>query len=166
MILAVDVTYTASGAGVAGVLFERWDDAKPVRQIVVEVQEVAEYEPGQFYKRELPCIARLLEQVSETLDCIVINGYVWLGTPERGGLGAHLYEHLQRAMPIIGVAKSEFVGTPDETKVYRGGSSKPLFVTTAGIDLEQAKAHITAMHGKFRMPDLLKLVDGLSRGHV
>jgi len=136
---------------------------------VVEVQDVAEYEPGQFYKRELPCIAKLLDEITRlevVLDCIVIDGYVWLGSPERGGLGAHLYDHLQGSLPIIGVAKSEFVGTPDETRLLRGDSIKPLFVTTAGIVLDAAKAHIAAMHGKFRMPDLLKLVDGLSRGHV
>jgi deoxyribonuclease V len=169
MILAVDVTYTEPGARVAGVLFESWDVATPSRQVVIHVDEVAEYEPGQFYKRELPCIASLIDHIDIPLDYIVIDGYVWLGSPERGGLGAHLYEHLraqQRAMPVIGVAKSEFVGTPDETKVYRGDSSKPLFVTTAGIALDEAKAHIAAMHGKFRMPDLLKLVDGLSRGTV
>ena len=46
-------------------------------------------EPGQFYKRELPCILELLKQVNPLPNYIVIDGYVYLGGDEKPGLGKH-----------------------------------------------------------------------------
>lgn len=44
-------------------------------------------------------------------------------------------------------------------EIFRGTSSKPLFITSAGIDLRDAAEHIEKMHGMYRMPTLLKLLD-------
>jgi deoxyribonuclease V len=86
-----------------------------------------------------------------------------LGTPPRDGLGAVLWDKLGRATPVIGVAKTRFAGAPPETELLRGESARPLFVTAAGMPLEQARSHIRAMAGAYRLPEMLRRVDGLSR---
>jgi hypothetical protein len=42
----------------------------------------------------------------------------------------------------------------------------PIFVSTAGMDLNLAAEKIKSMHGKFRIPRLLKLVDLMSRRYT
>ena len=163
MILAVDVSYSGSGARAAGLLFETWDSDTFARKILVAVDGVAQYVPGMFYERELPCIERVLSQVSEPLSCIVVDGYVALGRHNTPGLGMKLWESLGGTTPIIGVAKSPFADTPNEARLYRGGSSRPLFVTAAGMSVEEAKARILRMRGNYRLPDLLRAVDAYSR---
>jgi Deoxyinosine 3''endonuclease (endonuclease V) len=59
MILAADVQYGDTGAQAAGVLFTDWPAAAPERTLLVHLPEVAEYVPGEFYRRELPCLLRL-----------------------------------------------------------------------------------------------------------
>ena len=58
------------------------------------------------------------------------------------------------------------MGVPKECEVYRGKSKKPLFITSVGIELEQAKQHIQSMAGKDRFPLLLKQADILSRSSM
>lgn len=165
MKLAIDVGYHEHGATAAGVLFEDWKDPKPADEISVVVKDVQPYEPGQFYKRELPCMIALLEQVESPIDTIIVDGFVWLSkndTAPKPGLGAYLYEHLNQEVPIIGVAKTEFVGA-GAAELLRGNSSRPLFVSTAGVDVIEAIHAIKLMHGEHRIPQLLKRADSLSR---
>jgi len=163
MILAVDVDYRENQeAHVAGVLFGSWQDSHPKEVITTTLKNVAEYQSGAFYKRELPCILALLEKVEVELDCIVVDGYVFLGEQKKG-LGAYLYEALDRKIPIIGVAKSPFRGIAKESFIYRGESKKPLYISSVGIELDRAKEAIASMDGKFRIPRLLKEVDRLCR---
>lgn len=163
MILAVDVGYSRAGATAAGVLFRDWASAEIESSAILEIDAVEEYVPGAFYRRELPCIEKVLERIDSSLECIVIDGYVYLGEHHRLGLGAVLWERLERRVPVVGVAKTAFRGTPEETKVYRAGSSRALFVTSAGIALEEAKQNVMRMRGKHRIPDVLRLADRLSR---
>lgn len=163
MILAADVSYSGNTATAAGVLFSAWDSDAAARTFVARIENVAAYAPGEFYLRELPCIAKLLEQIDAPLDCIVIDGYVTLGKTESPGLGWKLWEFLGRTTPVIGVAKSEFRGTPEKTRLYRGRSARPLFVTAAGMPLAEAKARIAQMCGRHRIPDMLKTADRLPR---
>ena len=101
--------------------------------------------------------------VKEAIDMIVIDGYVYLGAQQIAGLGQHLYAALADKIPVIGVAKNEFKGTPKEFEVLRGQSTKPLYVSAIGIELAQAKKNVQTMYGKYRIPELLKQVDRLSR---
>ena len=64
---------------------------------------------------------------------------------------------------MIGVAKNEFRGTPKEFEILRGQSVKPLYVSAIGIELVQAKHNVQSMYRKYRIPELLKQVDRLSR---
>ena len=162
MILAIDVQYTDDKADVAGVIFENWSSLDAIQCYLTEVAQVAEYEPGSFYKRELPCILQLLQEHKLKPDIIVVDGYVYLDGVAKSGLGKHLYDSLGGEVEIIGVAKKPFVDISEKFAVYRGGSQKPLYVTSTG-DVEQAKESIRSMAGKHRNPVLLKKVDQLCR---
>jgi deoxyribonuclease V len=73
---------------------------------VVELGEVAPYEPGRFYLRELPVLRAVLDEV-EDVGLLVIDGYVDLA-PGRPGLGAYCHEEF--GVPVIGIAKTPFRG--------------------------------------------------------
>ena len=158
MLACVDVDYRGTGAVAAALLFEHWTDEVPTRELVARIANAAGYEPGQFYKRELPCILEVLRDVRP--DLVIIDGYVHLGPERRPGLGAHLAAALD--VPVVGVAKNPFHETP-ATPVLRGTSGKPLLVTATGIPEAAAAAHVRSMHGSHRIPALLRRVDQLCR---
>ena len=163
MILVVDVDYREGLAWVAGILFRDWGDAEPAVEYLVECEVASHYRPGEFFKRELPCIQRLLLEISHPVTCIVVDGYVYLGSERRPGLGKHLFDALGHQIPVIGVAKTAFLGTPDSTAVFRGQSTRPLYVTAVGVADELAREWIRAMQGDHRIPTLLQRVDRLCR---
>jgi len=163
MILAVDVHYKNCTATAAGLLFESWK-SNEVNQIITSTQsDIEPYQPGAFYKRELPCILSILKEIDQELDCILIDGYVTLGKDNADGLGMHLYNALTKTVPIIGVAKKAFENTRNECEIIRGKSKKPLFITSAGLQLTIAKELVSNMHGEHRLPTLIKLVDQVCR---
>ncbi len=159
----VDVDYRGQLAVAACILFDDWKAGTEAARFKASVSPVAPYVPGQFYRRELPCLLRVLEKVQTPLETIIVGGYIWLGNETKPGLGAHLYEALSRRSSVIGVAKNKFIGGDPATKVFRGTSDRPLFVSAVGIELEKAATYIEKMHGHFRIPTLLKLADRLSR---
>lgn len=162
MILAIDVYYIENRAKTVGILFEDWTVAKAnINAIVTDYQEnVAPYQSGQFYQRELPCIISLLAKIDlSKINTIVIDGYVYLNEGKLG-LGGHLYNELNQTIPIIGVAKKSFSGNSQYlVEVLRGESKHPLYVTAIGMQLETAAANIKLMAGKYRMPDILTFMD-------
>lgn len=164
MILAADVHYFGAGARAAGVLFADWDAAAPTAELSLDIDRVAAYEPGAFYRRELPCLAALLAQLDALPACVVVDGHVWLDGDGRPGLGARLWESLQRRVAVVGVAKTRFVDTPAEAEVLRGAGARPLYVTAAGMDPALARAAVARMAGAHRLPDVLKRADRLARG--
>ena len=166
VILTTDVAYRDDTATAVGILHPDWRSDEITRTIIKSISPVAAYEPGQFYKRELPCILSLLDEVEGGLDAIIIDGFVDLGREGKPGLGRHLFNAMAEtgeSVPVIGVAKSAFKGTPGESRVLRGKSKTPLYVTSAGMPLAQAKSRIRAMHGANRIPTLLKRADQVSR---
>lgn len=163
-ILAVDVYYNDDDktALAAGVIFTSWNDVKPLAEVSTTVSNVLPYEPGSFYKRELPCLIALIKDVKQEIDTIIIDGFV--DVDGHAGLGRYLYEALDKKIPIIGVAKTQFKNTECIQLVRKSTSSlTPIYVTSIGIELEVACICIDAMHGDFRIPTLLKRVDHLSR---
>ena len=159
MIVALDVDYREPGVVTGCVEFAAWTDATPVREWIVRSQAApAEYATGRFYERELPY---LLGALAGTMpELVVIDGNVWLANGAMG-LGAHL--HAKLGVPVVGVAKNPFRGSP-ALPVIRGTSAKPLLVTSVGIDPRVAADHVRTMHGAFRIPTLLKRADSLARG--
>lgn len=165
MIYAFDTFYFEGKAKTIGVGFESWTDEKPTIVFDEIRADIQEYESGSFYKRELPCILSLLDKIAlKKGDLIIVDGFVLLSDDQKLGLGGYLYKALKGIYPIIGVAKNDFVGLNKlQRKVLRGESKKPLYITSLGIDLEEAAKDIKSMHGEFRMPTLLKIVDQLTR---
>lgn len=163
MIAALDVHYDeiASSALAAAVVFRNWEDEEPLREYTVCCKGIAEYVPGQFFQRELPCLLAVLGVIQEPIQVVVIDGYVSLG--DKPGLGIHLWEALQRQKTVVGVAKTRF-HSASAFELCRGSSKAPLFVTAVGIEFAEAAAKITAMAGPYRNPKLLKSVDQLARG--
>jgi len=164
MIACFDVHYHDKGATAACVCFDDWAAAAAASEHVVQIAQVEPYVPGQFYRRELPCILRVMEVISEPIDLTIIDGYVWLGDNSKSGLGAHLFEALDQQVPVVGVAKTSFKDTHAAIPVVRGKSTSPLYVTSAGIPAADAADQVRRMHGKHRVPALLKVVDRLCRG--
>ena len=163
MIICLDVHYRDDFAQVAGVLFQDWTDEKAHKTYTIQTPLAGEYEPGKFYKRELPALLALLSEVSEPLDYILVDSYVYLGK-DHPGLGVYLYEALEHKIPVIGVAKTHFRAAEEvEVRLLRGTSKKALFVTTIGCDVAWAAEKIKTMAGEYRLPDLVKLADRLSK---
>lgn len=157
----VDVDYRDACAVAACVVFDAWGDAAPAyERRIVSASAPAAYEPGAFYKRELPYLLAVLEGL-DTIDLVVVDGYVWLDGG-RPGLGAHLYEALGRRVAVVGVAKTAFRGAT-ATAIHRGTSKHPLHVGAVGIESALAATGIAGMFGPHRMPTLLTRVDMLSR---
>ncbi len=163
MNLAIDIYYHDKGATCVGVFFE-WTDAQPTKVIRAFLDEVEDYIPGEFYKRELPCVMAVIYQVRQyKIDSIVLDSHVQLGNGQKG-LGEYVYEAVNEAYPIIGVAKRGFYNNADYVKeVRRGESENPLYVSAIGIDLDEAADYIQNMHGEFRIPTMLKEVDRIGR---
>ena len=166
MILALDVAYTGDEHGHAvAIAFAEWNAATTIATYSAILTPVPPYEPGAFYRRELPCLLAVLAQVSlAEVNCVVVDGYVTLGAEERPGLGQHLYEALGSRVPVVGVAKTRFAGVaPQVVPVLRGQSQSPLYVTSAGLPVAEAARQVAAMHGAYRFPTLLKHLDDLTK---
>ncbi|WP_430905849.1 endonuclease V [Maribacter sp. 2-571] len=165
MILVFDSYYFDQHAKTVGIGFDSWTDEKPVKVFSEIRTGIPAYEPGAFYKRELPCIVSLLEKIDlSDIDLIIVDSFVVLDDNGTLGLGGHLFEKLDQKIPVIGVAKSSFHLNKKRTKaLLRGKSKKPLYISSAGIALDRAYEHIKAMHGKYRMPTLLQILDGMTK---
>ncbi|MCB9706455.1 MAG: endonuclease V [Myxococcales bacterium] len=168
-IVATDVHYRIDAEGrarAAAVVFDRWEEPRPRRELVALHGANADYEPGAFFRRELPCLLAVLDPLltEEAIAAVIVDGYVDLG--DRPGLGHHLFDALRGAGwrgAVIGVAKTPFRGARP-VEVLRGGSLRPLHVTALGLDPALAAAGVAAMAGEHRLPILLGWVDHLARG--
>lgn len=166
MIAAVDVHYRDPRAVAAGVLFTSWESERAEHELAGVINQAAPYVPGQLFRRELPPILRLLESCPTLPKVIIVDGFVWLGREgeqEKKGLGAHLYEALDRKAAVVGIAKNRFRGAGPLREVVRGQSKKPLFVSAAGLAVETAAMHVEAMHGQHRIPTMVRAADQLCR---
>lgn len=165
MLVALDVAYTDTQGYAVALVFAEWTSEAISTVHTATIDHVPPYEPGAFYKRELPCLLSVLAQVDlATISCVVVDGYVTLRAEERAGLGQHLYEALGRQVPVVGVAKTRFAGVaPQVVPVLRGQSQNPLYVTSVGMPAAEAADCVAAMHGPYRFPTLLKRLDDLTK---
>ena len=79
VIACLDGAYEEAAAGVACVLFTGW--ASPEAAATLSryfALKPAAYEPGAFYKRELPLLLEILGVANRAISTIIIDGYVWL----------------------------------------------------------------------------------------
>jgi deoxyribonuclease V len=163
MIAITDVHYHADAATAALVLAGTWTDAAALAERTVAIPAASPYQPGEFYRRELPALLAVLDASAlPPGTTVIVDGYVWLGEG-RPGLGAHLWRALAETHPVVGVAKSRFEGAA-AVETFRGRSQRPLFVTSAGLAPSEAAAHVASMHGPSRVPTLVTRADQLARG--
>ncbi|OXA86637.1 endonuclease V [Flavobacterium hercynium] len=165
MLLAFDTYYFDGKAKTVCIEFNKWNDSNDYKVHSEIIDNIEEYIPGEFYRRELPCILSLLEKMKlKNIDAIIVDGYIYLDDDKKYGLGGHLYEKLNQKIPIIGVAKTNFASlNKDKKSLFRGDSKKPLFITAIGIDLDDAFEKVKSMAGEFRFPALLKELDRLTK---
>jgi deoxyribonuclease V len=157
MYLAVDVQY-GDTAHIAGVVFRRWDDEYAHTIYNTHLVSYEIYEPGKFWKRELPCIQYLLEFVREPITAIIVDAHCWLRQDEPG-MGEHLYR--ATGIPVIGIAKNQYCENGVAKPVFRNNTAKPLWVSSSGCDIDpQSVKHLW---GPYRIPKMLKLADSQSR---
>ncbi|KGM01412.1 endonuclease V [Cellulomonas cellasea] len=156
-----DVHYPDAGGAVAAlVVAEDVALSTVLAEHVALLVQVAPYEPGAFFERELPALRAVLACV-DALDLLVVDGYVDLDPEGRPGLGAHV--HAEVGVPVIGVAKTRFRAASHAIEVRRGSAVRPLYVTAAGMPAERAAALVSAMAGPHRIPTALRRVDAIAR---
>lgn len=163
-IACLDVAYGSTAAAVACVMVRSWDASGADRIEVRRFDGPAErYEPGAFYRRELPLLRSVISGFEEMIEVIVVDGYVWLDADGQPGLGGHLFAGLGCRVPVIGVAKTRYLNDTWSTPVLRGASRRPLFVTSAGVDGKTAAECVRRMDGSHRIPTILALADRAAR---
>lgn len=158
----VDVAYSPEQAAVGCVLFQDWTDATATLEVTRQCPAADAYRSGEFYRRELPCLMAVLDELQSHIRAVIVDGYVWLDADGTPGLGARLHAALGARIPVVGVAKTAFRGAP-ALEIRRGRSQRPLFVSAAGMPVDEAASGVSAMSGAFRIPTLLARADALGR---
>lgn len=162
MYAAVDVQYLPSGEARAALVIAPSAAFSLIEtEKVVLVPSVAPYVPGEFWRRELPCLQAVLSGVSG-LSLLVVDGYVDLDPSGRPGLGARASAAF--GVPVVGVAKTRFASATHAVPVLRGSATRPLYVTAVGLAVAEAADLVRGMAGRYRLPDALRRVDALARG--
>jgi deoxyribonuclease V len=162
LFVAVDVHYLADSRARAAVVAAGNERFSPITFTnTAMVSAPAPYHSGAFYRRELPALMAVIP-ASARLALVVIDGYVDLDATGRPGLGA--YVQAEFGVPVIGVAKTAFRTAMHAAQICRGRSSRPLYVTAAGMPIREAASLVAEMAGQFRLPDAIKLADRLARG--
>ena len=162
IIACFDVYYKKDHAKACCIVFETDSVEKILSTYCQVIESVSDYISGEFYKRELPCILKVYKMIREDIDLIIMDGFVTLKNGKKG-LGSYLFESLGKKLPVIGVAKTYFRGSENYVEIYRGKSGKPLYISSIGIDLDYSAKFIKNLNGIYRIPDILKKVDQLSR---
>jgi deoxyribonuclease V len=172
MKLAVAVHHDLDGAHVAAVAFEAWDAPEPERRYATRLPTPDKPLPAEKPARGAPdlrdvaCVLQLLREHALEPELIVFDGCVHLDAEGTPGLGHALHAALGGRCAVIGASKAAKPVMPAQFEVHREDEARPLTVTCIGIDLGAAKARLRTMHGRRRVPTLLKLVARLAKGTV
>ena len=168
MKLVMDFHIEADAARVAAVAFDDWAAFEGTKNYSLRIEHVEKPAKSELDLRALPWLVQLLDAHRLQPEVIVIDGFVHLDAQETPGLGRRLHDTLGGRTAIIGVSKSVFKGseTPDQFCVFREDETPALVVTCAGIDLGAAKARVRTMHGRKRVPTLMKLAARIAKGSV
>lgn len=163
MKLAIAVHFDGVQALVAAVAFEAWDAPEATKTWRSHIAQVEKAGRGELDLSELACVMQLLREHKLEPELILIDGFVHLDADETPGLGQHLFHTLGSNTPVIGVSKTSRPGLSAQFEMMREEEAKPLTVTCAGIDIGAAKARLRAMHGRKRVPTLMKLAARLAK---
>ena len=163
MKLAIAVHFDGAQAQAAAVAFDAWDVPEATKTYVSHIAQVEKSVRGEPDLRELTCVMQLLREHRLAPELILIDGFVHLDADETPGLGQHLFQALGGVVPVIGVSKTGRPSLSTQFEVMREEEAKPLVVTSAGVDIGAAKARVRAMHGRKRVPTLMKLAARLAK---
>ncbi len=178
-VAGLDIAYDATNAFAIAVLL----DAKSLA--VLEVKKAVSavkvpYRSGFLSFRELPALAKAIDQLSKQPDLIVCDGQ-GLAHPRRFGLACHL--GLAYNIPTIGCGKSRLYGTSAEPGKNRGDFSylydnkrniigcvlrtrtqvNPVYISIGHkITLTSACDWILRLSPKYRLPETTRLADRLA----
>ena len=166
MKLVMDFHIQGDSALVAAVAFDDWAAVEGTKHYALRIEHVEKPAKGELDLRALPWLVQLLDANRLQPEVIVFEGFVHLDAQETPGLGRRLHDTLGGRTAVIGVSRSAFKDTPEQFEVHREEETAPLVVTCAGIDLGAAKARIRMMHGKKRVPTLMKLAARIAKGSV
>jgi deoxyribonuclease V len=164
MKLVMDVHLQGDTARVAAVAFDDWTAFEGTKNYVLDVDHVQKPVKGELDLRALPWLVQLLDANRLQPEAIVIDGFVHLDAQETPGLGRRLHDTLGGRTAVIGVSRTGFKDAPAQFEVHREEETAALVVTCAGIDLGAAKARIRMMHGRKRVPTLMKLAARIAKG--
>lgn len=166
MLACLDVHYTGDHAHAAAVTFESWHSTSSLSQFTAALRQDAPYEPGNFFRRELPPLLAVLGRLPEEPQTILIDGYCVLSAEGEPGLGAHLSEKVSPDTTIVGIAKNRYRDSTHAAEVLRGTSKQPLFITAINMPQQVAAKHVHDMAGTHRIPMMIKAVDTLARAEA
>jgi len=168
MKLVMDFQIDGDTARVGAVAFDDWGAAEGTKNYALRIERVEKPAKGELDLRALPWLVQLLDANRLQPEAIVLDGFVHLDPQDTPGLGLRLHDTLGGRSAVIGVSKSVFKGTdtPDQYCIFREEETPPLVVTCAGIDLGAAKARVRMMHGRKRLPTLMKLAARIAKGSV
>lgn len=164
----------------AAVLWDRWKKTCVFAERL-ESEVRFPYVPGLLGFREIPLLLPLLEQISDPVDAILVDGQ-GIAHPRRLGSAAHLALWLDENIPVVGVGKTRLVGEfhdPGDKagsaadlsmdgevvgKVLRSRDGcRPLFISPGGhVDVEGALMIARAGLAGYRIPEPIRLADRLA----
>ena len=166
MKLVMDFQIQGDTARVAAVAFDDWAAFEGTKNYSLRIERVEKPAKGELDLRALPWLVQLLDANRLQPELIVLDGFVHLDAQETPGLGRRLHDTLGGRTAVIGVSRSGFKDTPEQFELHREEETAPLVITCAGIDLGAAKARVRMMHGRKRVPTLLKLAARIAKGSV
>lgn len=164
--LAVGFEVDGERAAAAGVVFDDWGAREPERSVATRLDGLPKPPRGEPDLRAVTAVLHLLRDHALQPDVIVLDGPVHLDADDKAGVGRHLHDALGGRVAVIGVAKSARPPLPAQFEVHREEEAPPVLVTCAGIDLGAAKARVRTMHGRKRVPTLLKLAARLAAAEL
>lgn len=159
----VAVHIEGAQAHAAAVAFEAWDAAEATKTYLTHIPQIEKPVRGELDLRELPCVMQLLQEHKLEPELLVIDGFVHVDADDTPGLGHHLFHALAGRVPVVGVSKKSLPGLSSQFEVMREEEAAPVLVTTAGIDIGAAKVRVRSMHGRKRVPTLMKLAARLAK---
>jgi deoxyribonuclease V len=181
-VAGVDAHYSVDSVW-AAIAVMTFPDLVLVENALIRRSIAFPYVPGLLSFREAPPILEVLYRLAEKPHLLLVDGQ-GLAHPCRFGLACHL--GVLGGVPTIGVAKSRLVGTYKDPGIERGAWSKlvdrgetvgavlrtrsavrPVFVSIGHrISLKTAIDFVLRCTTHFRLPELIRAADTLSRQHL
>lgn len=180
-VAGVDVAYDKhSEQLVAAVVVLDAVSLRVIDQAVVTDTAQFPYIPGLFSFRELPPLARALQQLAHAPDLIVCDGH-GIAHPRRFGLACHVGVLFD--VPSIGCGKTLLVGQHDTPAPARGARAllrhgeeaigcalrsqdgiKPVYVSSGHrVSLQTACDWVLRLCTRHRLPETTRLADQVGR---